>query len=282
MIMQAITRTGGRGLPASAPRSIPRPIPLLTTAFLVAVTSGAAACGDAGTVRTEGTPGSPPGATSTTAPTAPSGTASATGTAGTATAGTATAGASAPVPYPAGSALAVVGVRHDTVLRLRKGPGTNFPVATALDPTADGATSRGHGWRSGSTWWIEVSAGGATGWADVRFLAGRGGTEDVTATVIDRLGSRPTAETMLELGRTVAEAMASREPPSSIVMSVAPSVGDLGEVSYDVVGLGDDSVRAERLHVFGRPTTSGESFSLRNVEATYFCARGSATGGPCP
>jgi hypothetical protein len=55
-------------------------------------------------------------------------------------------------------------------------------------------------------------------------------------------------------------------------MSVAPTVGDLGEVTYDVIGLGDDAVYGYRLHVFGEPVTDG--FSLRTVERTYLCSRG--------
>ena len=53
-------------------------------------------------------------------------------------------------------------------------------------------------------------------------------------------------------------------------------VGDLGEVTYDVIGFPDDSVTGVRLHVFGEP--SGNGFVLRTVESTTLCARG-ATGG---
>jgi hypothetical protein len=51
---------------------------------------------------------------------------------------------------------------------------------------------------------------------------------------------------------------------------------------YDVVGLSDDAIWAQRLHVVGRPTDSGEGFSLTSVEATNFCDRGGGDGGPCP
>jgi hypothetical protein len=60
---------------------------------------------------------------------------------------------------------------------------------------------------------------------------------------------------------------------------VAPSVGDLGEVTYDVIGLGDDAVRGLRLHVFGQPIDEG--FSLKTVEMTALCGRGADDDGGC-
>ncbi len=103
----------------------------------------------------------------------------------------------------------------------------------------------------------------------------------MTAQVVDSLGGTPSAETMLELGALVAEARASDEPPSRIRMTVPPKVGDLGEVTYDVVGLGDDALFGERLHIFGRPTEGGEGFALQSVERTLLCARGLSAGGMC-
>ena len=78
----------------------------------------------------------------------------------------------------------------------------------------------------------------------------------------------------IRIGMIVAETLASDEPPSRIVMSVGPTVGDLGEVTYDVVGIGDDAVRGFRLHVFGTPDEGGEGFVLKSVEQTVLCGRG--------
>jgi hypothetical protein len=75
--------------------------------------------------------------------------------------------------------------------------------------------------------------------------------------------------------------MSSDDPPSRIVMSVAPTVGDLGEVTYDVVGLGDDALGGVRLHVFGDPAEGGEGFVLSNVERTFICSRGVTDDGFC-
>jgi hypothetical protein len=75
--------------------------------------------------------------------------------------------------------------------------------------------------------------------------------------------------------------MASDDPPSRIAMSVAPVVGDLGEVTYDVVGLADDALFGVRLHVFGDPAEGGEGFVLSNIERTLICSRGVTDDGLC-
>ena len=84
---------------------------------------------------------------------------------------------------------------------------------------------------------------------------------------------------MLDLGMIVAQASASTDPASRIRMSVAPTVGDLGEVTFDVVDLGDDALAGVRLHVFGTP--EDEAFSLRTVERTLLCTRGVSVAGLC-
>ncbi len=80
---------------------------------------------------------------------------------------------------------------------------------------------------------------------------------------------------MLDLGALVAATVAG-ESGAEWVVSVAPSVGDLGEVTYDVVDFEDDSVRGARLHVFGEPAEGG--FVLRSVELTVLCSRGVSDG----
>ena len=85
---------------------------------------------------------------------------------------------------------------------------------------------------------------------------------------------------MEELGMIVAEANASTDPPSRIRMSAAPTIGNLGEVTYDVVGLGDDALFGVRLRVFGTPEEA--AFSLKSVERTLLCGRGLSPEGLCP
>ena len=176
-----------------------------------------------------------------------------------------------------GAMLAVVGVPHDDVLNVRELPGMTA-IVTTLDPTATDVVSEGEGRLLPSSIWWKVTANGRTGWVNSRFVAYLVGVDDLTASVVRRHGGIPTAPTMETLGRSVAETLASEDPPSTIVMSVAPTVGDLGEVTYDVVGVGDDALAGFRLHVFG--ASDGDGFSLKSVEATDLCARG-LSGGVC-
>ncbi len=178
--------------------------------------------------------------------------------------------------------LAVVGVDHDSELNVRAAPGTDQDIIGALAPLADDVVATGREQSLNGSIWYEVTVGDITGWVSSAYLAWLGSVDDITTQVTARLGDTPAAETMEELGRIVAEAQASEDPPSEISMTVAPAVGDLGEVTYDVVGLGDDSVFGLRLHVFGQPGAGGEGFTLRSVEATLLCARGAPTEGLCP
>lgn len=177
-----------------------------------------------------------------------------------------------------GDVLGVVGVRYDDVLNVRSGPGVAYPIVTTLGATADDVVARGNTRQIPGAFWIEVEAAGAVGWVNLRYVAYLGDTGDETARIIAALGETPEAETMLDLGMVVAEAVASTDPPSTLVVSVAPSVGDLGEVTYDVIGLGDDALFGVRLHVFGQPSASGEGFVLTTVEQTLLCGRGLSDG----
>ena len=184
------------------------------------------------------------------------------------------------VPVPSeGAILGVVGVRYDDVLNVRSGPDVTSGVVGTLEPTQMGIAGTGEGWQlpSGSVWW-KVEANGVAGWANQQFLSRLGGVDDLTSFVVSQRGEIPFAETMLELGLMVANTFADVDDGSNVVVSVAPTVGDLHEVIYDVVGLGDDSVGGYRLHIFGQPTDSGGGFSLMAVEATTMCQRAVSDG----
>lgn len=184
------------------------------------------------------------------------------------------------VPLPSeGAILGVVGVRYDDMLNVRSGPDVTFDVIATLEPAQTEIAGTGEGWQlpSGSVWW-KIEADGVVGWANQRFLSRLGGVDDLTAFVVGELGEVPVAETMVGLGLIVANTFAGVDSGSDVVISVAPTVGDLGEVTYDVIGLGDDSLGGYRLHTFGQPTDGG--FSLMAVEATTMCQRG-VSGGLC-
>lgn len=179
----------------------------------------------------------------------------------------------------AGAELGVVGVAHDDVLNLRAAPGADQAIVDEIPPTYDGLVAEGETRTLPA--WTKVDYEGNEGWVNLRYLAYLGTTDDITSQVISEMGGRPEAATMTELGRMVAEALSSEDPPSDIVEVVETSVGDLGEVTFDVVGLGDDAVRGLRLHVFGEPSDGG--FTLCTVEQTVLCdpTRGVDAEGFC-
>jgi hypothetical protein len=181
---------------------------------------------------------------------------------------------------PRGAILSVVGVAHDDVLNLRASPGADQAILGGIPPTYDSVLALG-ATMALPTWWTNVEYDGTIGWVNVSYLAYAGATSDVTASVLAETGGSLDAGTMTELGASVADIMSSDEPPSEIVVVVPETVGDLGEVTYDVIGLGDDSVLGFRLHVFGTPTDSG--FSLKTVESTVLCQpnRGVDDDGLC-
>jgi hypothetical protein len=180
-----------------------------------------------------------------------------------------------------GEIVAVVGVSFDDSLEVHQAPGENTPLIGTLAPLADDVISAGEGRALPNSIWWRVTEGDLDGWVGSRFVSRLGVTNDITSQIVESLGEIPTAETMSSLARIVADERSSEEPPSRIVISVAPTEGDLGEITVDVVGLGDDAVEGERLHVFGQPTESGEGFSLKAVEATVMCSRGVTESGLC-
>ena len=179
-----------------------------------------------------------------------------------------------------GDVLMVIGVRHDDVLNLRAGPGTNQAILDEIPPTFDDLVARGNTWQLPSSLWVEVSYENTTGWVSLRFIGYQGDTSDETSRIVSDLGETPVEPTMTALGELVAEQFASQEEPESDIVRVTEvSTGDLAEVTYDVVGLGDDAVRGVRLHIFAEQGSGG--FTLKSVEATLICGRGVDGAGAC-
>lgn len=231
--------------------------------------------------------GSEPGSTTTTSPvTTISSTAAATTTltttattSGTSTtvpgmASTSTGLPGEPIDFgPArGDTLAVIGVAHDDVLNLRAAPGADQAMLDGIPPVYDALTAIGETRELPGSFWIAVDYQGTKGWVNLRFVGYLGDATDDTAAIVAELGEIPSAGTMLDLGLIVAESLASDEPPSDLVVAVAPTEGELGEVTYDVIGLADDAVRGLRAHVFAQPGVNG--FTLDAVEVTALCGRG--------
>lgn len=179
-----------------------------------------------------------------------------------------------------GDVLIVIGVRHDDVLNLRDGPGTSQPILEGIPPTFSELEAQGSTRELPSSFWIEVEYEGTVGWVSLAFVGYEGDTTDDTARIVSELGETPVEASMTDLGELVAAQYASQDEPESNIVQVTPVIsGDLAEVSYDVIGLGDDAVRGVRVHVFGQQTADG--FGLKSVEVTAICGRGVDDSGAC-
>ena len=176
--------------------------------------------------------------------------------------------------------LAVVGLGFDSTLNVRETPGGQ--IVGKLDSDAAGIVPTGTTREVSGTIWHEVHAAGVVGWVSGEYVTPLGATMDATTLIVTFLGETPSASNMTELGRIVASTADSVEPVARIRISGAPTIGDVGEITMDVVGQADDSIRGYRLHVFAT-RNSGGSFTLRNVESTVMCytERGVSAEGLC-
>lgn len=210
-----------------------------------------------------------------------------------------------------GAALAVVGVDYDDVLNVRDVPAGEIiatldllnpyvgllevreapsgEILASPDSWEDAIVATGRTRALPTTIWHELWVAGLTGWSSAAYLAQPGATDDVTAHIVEILGERPQTDTMLDLGLIVAETVASDEPPSRIVVTVAPFVFEaIGEITIDVLNIGDDSVFGFRLVIFAEAGEDWMSedpgpFTLRSVERTVLCytSRGVTVYGAC-
>lgn len=248
------------------------------------------ACGEDGAVTAPTTTTTTPEQVTTTAPTttipAPTSTTAATSTTATVPETTTpeettTTLAGEPIEFGPvdGDILMVIGVRHDDVLNLRAGPGTGAAILQRIPPTFTDLVALGNTRRLPRSFWIEVDFEGTRGWVNLSYVGYGGVVDDLTSTVVDELGEIPTAPNMVELGELVAGVFVSEEPESTVVQTTAVSSGDLAEVTFDVIGLGDDALRGLRLHVFAEILDDG--FSLKAVEVTSLCGRGVTNDGSC-
>ncbi|MDH3683695.1 MAG: hypothetical protein OEV40_27555 [Acidimicrobiia bacterium] len=191
---------------------------------------------------------------------------------------------------PAGSALDVVGVRYDDVLNFRTMPNPSAPIVDTVAPEASTAvivSSGGGRLLTSSAWW-EVTVDGQSAWANLRFLGMLGATDDILAELVAGLAST-SAPTVDELIDAIADARA--DGPEPLVELVTPVEGldaDGAQVTIDVLGIGDDAVKGERLVltfdlVFVDPDAAElevEAYELVDAQRTVICGRG-LTGQLC-
>jgi hypothetical protein len=199
----------------------------------------------------------------------------------TTTVATSTTLAGEPIEFgPAsGDVLMVIGVRNDDVLNLRAGPGTSAAILVGIPPTTSDLVALGNTRQLPRSFWIEVDHDGTEGWVDMSYVGYEGSVDDRTSEIVDALDGIPTGVTVSDLGEMAAETFASEEPESRLVQVTPVTSGDLHEITYDVIGLGDDSVLGLRVHVFAEETDEG--FSLDSAEVTVICGRGVDEAGLC-
>ncbi len=207
--------------------------------------------------------------------------------------------------------LVVVGVEHADVLNVRDTPAGDIiatldllspyvgilevrsvpsrEVLATPDSWEDAIVATGRARTLPTTTWYELRAGGLTGWASAAYLAQTGTTDDLTSHIVETLGEQPRADTMVDLGLTVAGVVAPGEPASRVVVSVAPIVFEaIGEITIDVLNVGDDSIFGFKLAIFAHVEGDWMSedpgpFTLRSVESTVLCYadRGVTEDGFC-
>ena len=196
----------------------------------------------------------------------------------------------------AGTIFGVIGVEVDDQLNVRALPGADQAIIGSLEPLATGLvyTGRARKLEPPVAIWYEVEVGpevdgmgddGVVGWVHSRFVAPQSGTFDITSEVVEVVGEIPTGATVEEIGAIVIEARSRfADPTPSAVVVDGPTSGDLHEITYDLLGFGDDSVLGERLHLFiAEGDGAGDPLGLKSVEVTYLCARGTGGGtGLCP
>lgn len=260
--------------------------------LFVAVAMLVAACGETGPPSSEETTSlAPPMETSTTtmttvtttmAPTTTTATTTTPATVETTTTTVAPADPPTPVPTPgppAGSEWWVVGVPADDVLNVRAGPGTSEGIVSTLAADGGPVVVTGEARLVEASLWWEIDTQADDAWVNARYLGALADTWDITSWLVERAGDIPVAASMEEL---VAQVLALRGGDDATVIHAGLSAdGMFGEVALDVFSGPDDSIRGERLRVFGQRIDAGGPFGLYAVEATPICWRGVDQTGLC-
>ena len=189
-----------------------------------------------------------------------------------------------PTPVPTagplpGSEWWVVGVPADDVLNVRAGPGTSEGIVSTLAADGGPVVVTGEARLVEASLWWEIDTQGDDAWVNARYLGALADTWDITSWLVDRAGAIPIAGSMEELA---AQVLALRGGGEATVISAGLSAdGLLGEIAVDRFTAPDDSVRGERLRVFGQRMSAGDPFGLHSVEATSICWRGVDQTGLC-
>ncbi len=190
----------------------------------------------------------------------------------------------------AGTSLSVVGVRYDDRLNFRVDPS---PSASILDTAAPlggkNIVALGEAWQAPSGVWWKVAIDGQEAWANQRFLGSPIAGVERFPQVSSELASVE-FETLADAAQAVAATRASTEPKSRVVLASEPLLFEEGgRAIVDVLDLGDDAVKGERLDITvetiydeSGPEGAQDVLGVRvtSVRIIPICGRG-VSGGLC-
>lgn len=191
----------------------------------------------------------------------------------------------------AGQPVVVVGVRYDDVLNLRDAPNAGATIVGTAAPLSQSPTllSAGSGLLfTDSAWWA-IAADGTPAWVNTTFIGGLGTTQDIFGQMYGGIVPDEAA-TIQALAEVIGEKRADGPVPL-VVLVTEPEADDAigGRVLFDVIGLGDDAVKGERIEmqfefVWDNPVADNRAIVGHRVVAlssTAICARGLADAGLC-
>lgn len=171
-----------------------------------------------------------------------------------------------PVP-PRGTELDVIGVEGDDVLNFRLRPDATSRILATAAPTREGFPQKtiigtGVGQSNGPTLWWQAEIDGEIAWASQEFLGMLGVTSDIFARLQADMASLE-ADTIQELGDAIALARSGApESTKAVVVEVIGVDAPSSLATIDVIGLGDDAAKGERIFL--------NLFNLRDIDATEF------------
>src|SRR5699024_2290143 len=137
--------------------------------------------------------------------------------------------------------LGVVGVAHDDVLNLRRGPGADHEIIAELPPLTDGLVEIGD-WTTSVSGWHQVAIGGQMGWVhcSVNAQCWR------YSVIVDRESPQLEGPTAVDLALRIGESRIEEDRRSGegwtdVVIVDFPAAGSDGPITVDAVGMMDDA-----------------------------------------
>ncbi|RZV40683.1 MAG: calcium-binding protein [Acidimicrobiales bacterium] len=175
-------------------------------------------------------------------------------------------------PVPArNTPLDVIGVEGSDVLNFRLRPDANSRILATAAPALEGFPQKtiigtGVGQSNGPTLWWQATIDGETAWASQEFLGMLGVTSDILAQLQTTMTSLE-ADSIQELGDAVAQARSGApEVTTAVVVEVLGVDASSSLATIDVIGLGDDASKGERVFL--------NLFNIRDIDATEFVILG--------